>query len=735
MNRRLGHHDLIDGPPRFIRRLEDWWPGSDPDHTEYETLLACVTDPSHQLIRNRISARYADQDVSHWLEPEFEALKTTLSSETEVQQAELMVELVERYVFGEFLNFEHDVNRGYINGKVILTPHTSACLKYLCQDYRRLIFLLLEIGPGLTSEQVVRLAQAMGNSVEALSQRPLFDLFYENFFDFLKKRADQSDDRAGDALKVMFERINNSEFLVKHSTPDKACGFADFGVWLGVEKENCRIWAASENREQQYDKVREIAGDIAGDLMRETAHCIVDNKIFVTRRGFIDTLEITPMLEHLTAGQRSEVMFACLRLHCFFLKCGDPKCVSWPQTEFASWAPDDKYEFSEFRKMKDAAKIVLDLFRLTIKRKLEISDQMAIDLLALMTVRTVFRGTGETLRSLSLLKYIEQHFHANTASPNLLKAVRETADWLSATTLFDRKYRAFKAAALPRLQALCASVDGTGKRSEEFDDVPTPTFHHVRRFPPSTQILDYYSDLSDLRKVRIRHRELIEKALDWDADPRAGLNREFEKGSEIAKTSDKGLNDPRVIEITRQFQTSGNYEIPFAYNNDLTTLLRRMNCLAALPVPVLQIWPGWHNHSQLLANKSVPSKQWTNAALAIVQHLSEGVLVETILHILKGSGACRYPLASHHAVRGLIFICSRKPYPQLADAIAQYVLSEGLLADKTINERLANTCIWTLGRMPDEIRTPLLLRLLDQCKFPSLRQQIEAATERRPDAF
>ena len=728
MDRRLGHHDLIDGPPGFVRRLEDWWPGSDPDHTDYEALLACATDPSHEQIRNRISVRYADQDVSQWREPEFETLKTCLGSEPEAQLAELLIDLVERYVFGEFLNFEHDVNRGYINGKVILTPHTSACLKYLCQDFYRLIFALLEIGPSLVSEQVVRLAQAMGNSVEAVRQRPLFSLNYDRFFDFFTKCGDQFDDRAGDALKVMFERINNSEFLVTHSTPDKARGFADFGVWLGVERENCRIWAASENREQQYGKVREIAGDIAGDLMRETAHCIVDNKIFVARRGFIDTLQITPMLEQLSPVQRSEVMFACLRLHYFFLKCGDAVRGSWPQTQFASFGRDDKYEFSKFRKMKDAAKIVLDLFRLTIKRKLEISDQMASDLLALMTLRG---SAGETLRSVSLLKYVEQHFHAGTASPDLREAVGRTADWLSETNFFDRRYRAFKAAALLRLQALLAAATPSGQRCDDVDDVPTPEFRDEVRFPPSTKILDHYGDLSDLRKVRIRHRRLVERALDWDADPRAGLQREFDKASEIAKTSEKGISDPRVTEITRQFRAPGSFETPFRYHNDLSTLLRRMNCLATLPAPVSQIWPDWHNHSHLLANKGVPSKKWLDTALALLEPLSEGVLVETILHVLKGAGGCRHNMASHQAVRGMIFICSRKPYPQLAEAIAQYVQEEGLLIEKTLNERLANTCIWTLGQMPGEVAKPILERFLYQCRFPSLQMRINAAIGRR----
>lgn len=727
MDRRLGHHDMTYGSPGFVRRLEDWWPGSDPDHTDYEALLDCVTAPSHELIRKRVSARYDDQDISKWHDPEFESLKTSLSSEPEVRQAELLVEMVERYVFGEFLNFEHDVNRGYINGKVILTPHTSACLKYLCQDFYRLMFALLEIGPSLASEQVARMAQAMGNSVEAVRNRPLFDLYYERFFDFFRKCGDQFDGRAVYALKVMFERINNSEFLVRHSTADHAGGFANFGIWLGVAKENCRIWAAFQDREQQYDTVREIAGDIAGDLMRETAHCIVDNKIFVTHRGFIDTLEITPVLEHLTAVQRSEVMFACLRLHYFFLKCGDGLRGSWPQTQFASFGPDDKYEFSKFRKMRDAAKITLDLFRLAIKRKLEISDQMASDLLALMTLGG---STGETLRSVSLLKYVEQHFHSGAASPDLIEAVGRTADWLGETNLFDRRYRAFKAAALPRLQALLASANSQGKRCDDVDDIPTPAFRDERWFPPGTKILDYYGDLSDLRKVRIRHRRLVENALDWDADPRAGHHRELEKGSEIARNSEKGLSDPRVSEITRQFSTSVNFETPFKYRNDLSTLLRRMNCLATLPPQVSQIWPDWHNHSHLLANKTTPSKQWLDTALALLEPLSEGVLVETILHVLNGAGACRHNMASHQAVRGMIFICSRKPYPQLAEAIGKYAVKEGLLVDKTLNERLANTCIWTLGQMPGQMSKSILEQLLEHCRFPSLQTRINAAIER-----
>ena len=158
-----------------------------------------------------------------------------------------------------------------------------------------------------------------------------------------------------------------------------------------------------------------------------------------------------------------------------------------------------------------------------------------------------------------------------------------------------------------------------------------------------------------------------------------------------------------------------------------------MNCLATLPAPIPQIWPDWHNHSHLLANKTVPSKKWLDTAFALLEPLSEGVLVETILHVLKGAGACRHNMASHHAIRGMIFICIRKPYPQLAEAIAQYVLEEGLLIEKTLNERLANTCIWTLGQMPGEMATPILERLLDLCRFPSLQMRINAAIERHQE--
>ncbi len=347
-----------------------------------------------------------------------------------------------------------------------------------------------------------------------------------------------------------------------------------------------------------------------------------------------------------------------------------------------------------------------DLVSQLLKTKVVASDKAGAALLTVMPIARVLWDLRVVNIAIATMKA--------EAAPQTRQAASECLAWIEKKDWLAANGKSFAIQAVQRLRAALDN-DGAAASAALAGKEPLPPRPVLKGWADSVafekELMAYYGDLNDLRKCTQQEIAFVEDYLKGPQQP---------------------LTPYKVTRESKPEQFAEAWAISHWHTNTRhfpAALLERMRKAAKVSAEFHRAWKELHSRSYELEGKSAPSDKWLKAARPLLASLSpeqQITFLTTVLDILTpGQG---FP--TDNLARAVVYL-SADWAPDAVGPIltrhARKVCFDSIPGLGMRDERLGNTCLWALIRLPEGGGVPYLARLLTRVKYPKVKKRIEAA--------
>ena len=134
--------------------------------------------------------------------------------------------------------------------------------------------------------------------------------------------------------------------------------------------------------------------------------------------------------------------------------------------------------------------------------------------------------------------------------------------------------------------------------------------------------------------------------------------------------------------------------------------------------------------SDEILRKSVPTAKWLAAARATLGKAPQLAWSELLRGVTTGDapGWSDSGIDAEPYLRTVITFAAFLPAQEVGPLLVQYALKKCYVTEPGVgirNEKLGNTCVWSLAALPDGAGVPYLARILARTKYPKIRKKID----------